>query len=133
MRLEDFRHRSVLGRDKKRAMRSHQENRGQNQPRPQGMMGHAPQPKTGQCRKSDANLRDLPNNQGISFAVLICQVAGNRAKNRPGRVEKNRHQRNGVGLRHRFRIDREEHRRGMNGLIVEGGQELGDEQTDERP
>ena len=69
-----------------------------------------------------------------SVAVLritVGKVARERAEDGPGRVEQDRHQRDGVGLGQDRRVDRVEHRRGVDRLVVEAGQELGDDQADE--
>jgi hypothetical protein len=141
VRLKDFRHGPVLGGHEEGAVRAHQKNRAKNQIRtvlaersqPSVMIVRGSQPESEQGDQGDADLCDFPEYQRVALAVPVGQVAGDGAENCPGDIEQNRHQRNGVRRGHGLLIDGKEHGRGMDGLIVEGGQELGHEQTNESP
>ena len=63
-----------------------------------------------------------------ALAVAVGEVAGDGAEDGPGGVEEDRHQRDGAVSVSVPRVDGEEHGRGVDGLVVEGGEELGDEQ-----
>ena len=88
--------------------------------------------KPARATRRDADLDDLPADQGVAFAVTIRQPAGDGAEDRPGSVIDDHHQRDGFGFAERVGLDAEEHGRGADGLIVEGGEELGRQQADER-
>jgi hypothetical protein len=131
--LEDFGHHPVLGRDEEGRVGAHQEDGRQDDPGP-GVRVPAvsPEPEPEEGQRADADLGDLPGDQGGPLAVPVGQVAGQGAEQGPGGVEEDRHQRDGLGLAEGLGVDGEEHGRRVNGLVVEGGQELGGEQAEVR-
>ena len=91
-----------------------------------------PSQKPRKARAVTAISANFQNTSEVALAVAVGEVAGERAEDGPGGIEEDRHQRNRRRLGEGLRVDGEEHRRGVNGLIVECGQELGDQQADVR-
>ena len=90
-------------------------------------------PESADREERDGDLDDLPGDERDALAVAVGEVARDGAKDRPGGVEQDRHEGDGTRLGHRPGVDREEHRRGVDRLVVEGGEELGDEEAEEGP
>ena len=126
LRLQNLRHRPVLGRNEERGVHPHQEDARQDDPRPGGVAVRAhPEAKRGDGH--DADLDELPEDECAAFAEAVGEVAGERHEQRPGGVEENRHQGDGLGRGQSLAVDGEEHRRRMDRLVVEGREELGDQ------
>src|SRR5258708_18273310 len=96
------------------------------------MLGTAAQPEAQESHQRYPDFRKLPDDQRGALAEAIGQIAGQSAEDGPWRVKKDRHQRDRVGLAHETLMNREEHRRGMDGLIVERGEELSNDEPDVR-
>src|SRR4029077_3987928 len=104
------------------------------EPRTNPMLaGPAAQPEADESDRSNADLCELPKNQRIPLAETVSEVARQRAEHRPRCVKKDGQPEDGLGFVQCLLIDGEKHRRGVNGLIVEGGEELGHQQPDKGP
>ena len=69
---------------------------------------------------------------GVGLAVAVGEVAGEGAEDGPGGVEQDRHQRDGLGLGEDAACGWRRTWPRVDGLVVEAGEELGDDQADER-
>ncbi len=113
-------------------MGAHEEDGRQDDPGA-GRQAEGAQPEAEQGDEGDADLGELPGDEGVILAVAVGEEAGEGAEEGPGGVEEDGHEADGLGLVEGAAVDGEEHGRGVDGLVVEGGQELGRQQGDERP
>ncbi len=113
-------HGAVFSRHEEGRMRAHQENGGKHDPGAEvGHVQWAAEDEAEQGQTSNADFGEFPIDERVTLAVFVGEVACQRGEHGPGREEQDRHQRDGRFLRQRFAIDGEEHRRGVDRLIVE--------------
>jgi hypothetical protein len=75
----------------------------------------------------DRDFNQLPEDERVALAEPVRVVAGEGDEHGPWGVKKDGHQSDRPGRRQRLAIDGEEHRRGVDRLVVEGREELGDQ------
>ena len=130
---EDLGHDAVLGGDEEGGMGAHAEDAGQHDPRSGLRMAVPPQPEAGQGHEADEDLDDLPDDQGVALAVAVGEPAGHGGEDGPGQIEEQGHEGDRPRLAQHAQVDGVEHGGGVDGLVVEGGEELGDEHSQEGP